>query len=275
MDHPVRNAGWLFLAEGISMNSLHTAALELAERGLAVFPCQPRGKAPACDAGLHAATTDPERINRWWRAFPDLNIGIATGAVSRVFVLDVDGDDGEASLRKLEGEHSTLPSTVEVITGKGRHCYFRTGKRKVGNSASQLGAGLDIRGDGGYVIAPPSIHPGGRSYAWSVDAASDFAAAPDWLVTKIEAAKANSKVGKPLEHWHSVLTEPIRNGERNTTLASIAGKLVHCGLRDVILIYDLLMCVNIARCEEQLSADEVETIVISIIQRHLRGRGVI
>jgi len=69
-----------------------------------------------------------------------------------------------------------------------------------------------------------------------------------------------------------VLTEPIRNGERNTTLASIAGKLVHCGLRDVILIYDLLMCVNIARCEEQLSADEVETIVISIIQRHLRGR---
>jgi hypothetical protein len=272
MDHPVRNAGWLFLAEGISMNSLHTAALELAERGLAVFPCQPRGKAPACDAGLHAATTDPERINRWWRAFPDLNIGIATGAVSRVFVLDVDGDDGEASLRKLEGEHSTLPSTVEVITGKGRHCYFRTGKRKVGNSASQLGAGLDIRGDGGYVIAPPSIHPGGRSYAWSVDAASDFAAAPDWLVTKIEAAKANSKVGKPLEHWHSVLTEPIRNGERNTTLASIAGKLIHSGLHDVVLIYDLLMCVNIARCEQQLPADEVETIVISVMQRHLRGR---
>jgi hypothetical protein len=124
------------------------------------------------------------------------------------------------------------------------------------------------------VVAPPSIHPCGRSYAWSVDSASDFAAAPDWLVAKIEAPKAG-KVCKALEHWHSVLTEPIRNGERNTTLASIAGKLVHCGLRDVILIYDLLMCVNIARCEEQLSADEVETIVISIIQRHRRGRSVI
>jgi bifunctional DNA primase/polymerase-like protein/primase-like protein len=270
----VRNAGWLFLAEGISMNSLHTAALELAERGLAVFPCQPRGKAPACDTGLHAATTDPERINRWWHRFPDLNIGIATGAVSRVFVLDVDGADGEASLRKSESEHGILPPTVEVITGKGRHCYFQSGKHKIGNSAGQLGAGLDIRGDGGYVIAPPSVHPSGRSYAWSVDAASDFAAAPDWLIAKIEAPKAG-KVGKALEHWHSVLTEPIRNGERNTTLASIAGKLVHCGLRDVILIYDLLMCVNIARCEQQLSADEVETIVISIIQRHLRGRGVI
>jgi Bifunctional DNA primase/polymerase, N-terminal/Primase C terminal 1 (PriCT-1) len=268
----VRNAGWLFLAEDISMNSLHTAALELAEKGLAVFPCQPRGKAPACDAGLHAATTDPERINRWWQSFPDLNIGIATGAASRVFVLDIDGDDGEASLRKLEGEHSALPPTIEVITGKGRHCYFQFGKHKIGNSAGQLGTGLDIRGNGGYVIAPPSIHPSGRSYAWSVDAAQDFAAAPDWLITKIEAPKANSKVGKPLEHWHSVLTEPIRNGQRNTTLASIAGKLIHSGLHDVTLIYDLVMCVNIARCEQQLPADEVETIVISVMQRHLRGR---
>jgi bifunctional DNA primase/polymerase-like protein/primase-like protein len=253
------------------MSTLHTAALQLAERGLAVFPCQPRGKAPACDAGLHAATTDPERINRWWRAFPDLNIGIATGAASRVFVLDIDGDDGEASLRKLESERGALPSTVEVITGKGRHCYFRTGKRKVGNSASQLGAGLDIRGDGGYVIAPPSVHPSGRSYAWSVDAAQDFAAAPDWLVAKIEAPKTG-KTGKPLEHWHSVLTEPICNGERNSTLASICGKLLHAGLTDGFLLYDLIMCVNIARCEQPLSANEVETIVISVVRSHLRGR---
>jgi bifunctional DNA primase/polymerase-like protein/primase-like protein len=253
-------------------NGLHTAALQLAERGLAVFPCQPRGKAPACDTGLHAATTDSERINRWWRAFPDLNIGVATGAASRVFVLDVDGEDGEASLHKLEGEHSALPSTVEVITGKGRHCYFRSGKRKISNSASQLGTGLDIRGDGGYVIAPPSVHPSGRAYAWSVDGVQDFAEAPDWLITKIEAPKTG-KTGKPLEHWHSVLTEPICNGQRNTTLASIAGKLVHCGLHDAILLYDLLMCVNIARCAEQLPADEVETIVISVIQSHLRGRG--
>ena len=127
-------------------NGLHTAALQLAERGLAVFPCQPRGKAPACDTGLHAATTDPERINRWWRAFPDLNIGVATGATSRVFVLDVDGEDGEASLRNLEAEHGALPSTVEVITGKGRHCYFQSGKHKIGNSAGQLASSAPVSG---------------------------------------------------------------------------------------------------------------------------------
>jgi hypothetical protein len=254
------------------MSILHTAALELAEKGLAVFPCQPRGKEPACDTGLRAATTDVERINRWWHAFPDLNIGIATGTTSGIFVLDIDGEDGEGSLLKLEGAHGALPPTIEVVTGKGRHCYFRTGKHKICNSVGQIGIGLDIRGDGGYVIAPPSIHPSGRPYAWSVDTARDFADAPDWLIAMVASAKgSNGKAGKPLEHWHKVLTEPIRNGERNATLASICGKLVHSGVRDVVLLYDLVMCVNLTRCEQPLSPYEVETIVISVMRSHLKG----
>jgi hypothetical protein len=251
---------------------MHTAAIQLAQRGLAVFPCQPRGKEPACDTGLHAATTDVERINRWWHAFPDLNIGIATGTASGVFVLDIDGEDGEGSLLKLESEHGALPPTVEAITGGGRHCYFRVGKCKISNSVGQLGLGLDVRGDGGYVIAPPSIHPSGRPYAWSVDTTRDFAAAPDWLLTMVAAAKGgNGKAGKPLEHWHTVLTEAIRNGQRNATLASICGKLLHMGVNDAILLYDLLMCVNLARCEQPLSVSEVETVVISMVRTHLKG----
>jgi hypothetical protein len=251
---------------------MHAAALQLAQKGLAVFPCQPGGKQPACDTGLHAATTDVERINRWWRAFPNLNIGIATGTVSGIFVLDIDGEDGEGSLLKLESEHGALPPTIEAITGKGRHCYFRiAAKRKIGNSAGQIGVGLDVRGDGGYVIAPPSIHPSGRPYAWSVDATRDFAVAPDWLLTMVATAKGNSKTGRPLEHWHTVLTEPIHNGQRNATLASICGKLVHCGVRDVILLYDLMMCINIARCEQPLSPVEVETVVISVMRSHFKG----
>jgi hypothetical protein len=251
---------------------MHDAARQLAQKGLAVFPCQPRGKEPACDTGLHAATTNVERIDRWWHAFPNLNIGIATGTISGIFVLDIDGEDGEGSLLKLESEHGALPPTIEVVTGKGRHCYFRTGKRKISNSVGQLGVGLDVRGDGGYVIAPPSIHPSGRPYAWSVDTTRDFAAAPDWLLTMVSAAKGgNGKAGKPLEHWHTVLTEPIRNGQRNATLASICGKLVHCGVRDVILLYDLVMCVNLARSEQPLSSVEVETIVISVMRSHLKG----
>jgi hypothetical protein len=144
------------------MTSMHAAALQLAQKGLAVFPCQPRGKEPACDTGLLAATTNVERIDRWWKSIPNLNIGIATGAVNDIFVLDIDGEEGEASLRQLEQQHDALPPTVEVITGKGRHCYFRIGEHGVRNSVGQIAAGLDIRGDGGYVIAPPSIHPSGR-----------------------------------------------------------------------------------------------------------------
>ena len=87
----------------------------------------------------------------------------------------------------------------------------------------------------------------------------------------VAAAKGgNGKAGKPLEHWHTVLTEAIRNGQRNATLASICGKLLHMGVNDAILLYDLLMCVNLARCEQPLSAGEVETIVISVIRTHLK-----
>ena len=251
------------------MTTLHAAALQLAQKGLAVFPCQPRGKEPACDTGLHAATTEVERISRWWRAVPDLNIGIATGMVSGIFVLDIDGDEGEASLRQLEQQHGALPPTVEAITGKGRHAYFRT-RAATRNSAGQIATGIDIRGDGGYVIAPPSVHPSGRDYAWSVDAADIFADAPDWLHALINGGNNGAAKGKPLEHWHTALTEPIRNGERNTTLASICGKLLHAGLKDGFLLYDLIMCVNIARCKQPLSASEVETIVISVVRTHLK-----
>src|SRR5262249_35806067 len=166
-------------------------------------------------------------------------------------------------------QHGALPPTVEAITGKGRHCYFRM-RGSIRNSVGQIAAGLDIRGDGGYVIAPPSVHPSGRAYTWSVDAPDNFVDAPDWLHTLINAANGKGKTGKPLEHWHKVLTEPIRNGERNTTLASIAGKLLHAGLKDGFLLYDLIMCVNIARCEQPLPAGEVEAIVISVMRTHLK-----
>ena len=249
------------------------AAIALAGKGMAVFPCKPRGKSPLFQGWQEKATRDPDALRAMWAATPAANIGIATGAPSDVWVLDIDGEDGEGSLLKLESEHGALPPTIEVVTGKGRHCYFRTGKRKISNSVGQLGVGLDVRGDGGYVIAPPSIHPSGRTYAWSVDTTRDFADAPGWLIAMVTAAKSGStgKAGKPLEHWHTVLTEPIHNGQRNATLASICGKLLHMGVNDAFLLYDLIMCVNLARCEQPLSVSEVETVVISMVRTHLKG----
>src|SRR5262249_23113300 len=172
------------------MSQLHQAALGLAKRGCAIFPCQPRGKNPACRNGFKDATINLTHINTWWGACPDLNIGIATGTPSGFFVLDVDNKkDGESSLKRLEKANGPLPPSVEVITGNGRHIYFRVGEHgPVFCSRDQIGSGLDIRGDGGYVIAPPSVHESGRRYTWSVDSASDFADAPEWLHALIIAA---------------------------------------------------------------------------------------
>ncbi len=250
------------------MSNFHATALVYARLGLSVFPLQPRGKTPATASGCKQATVDPAVIDRWWGAQPDMNVGIATGSISGIFVLDIDDEAGETTMRELERANGALPATVEAITGKGRHCYFRLGDGDpIHNSAGKIGPGVDIRGNGGYVVAPPSIHPTGRKYEWSVDSASNFADAPSWLIDKIEQP-SNGK-GRPLEDWHAVLTQPIPNGARNSTLAEMTGKLLFHDV-NLVLIRDLLICVNATRCEPPVSIDEIEQIVYSVARTHLR-----
>ncbi len=251
---------------------MHKAAIGYIKRGLAVFPVQPRGKEPVTANGCKGATLDRDIADHWWTSKPDMNIGVATG--DKIFVVDIDEDKGgEASLAKLEKKHGTLPETIEVITGAGRHLWFRTPagrviRNSVGKKSSDLGEGIDIRGEGGYVVVPPSIHPTGRKYEFSVDSADTLADAPEWL---IEAASwpANAPKGKPLEEWHAILTQPIPHGQRNATIASIAGKLLHDNV-NLVLIRDLMICVNAVRCDPPLGVAEVETVVASVARTHLR-----
>src|ERR1700720_3041377 len=98
------------------MSTLYGAAVEYQARGLPIFPCQIRGKAPACASGCLDATTDINRINGWWGRIADLNIALATGEPSGLFVVDVDGADGRMTLADLEDKHGKLPPTVSVIT---------------------------------------------------------------------------------------------------------------------------------------------------------------
>jgi hypothetical protein len=157
---------------------LLTAALEYAQRGWHVFPCRPGSKDPAIARGFYSATTNPETIKQYW-SDPDRNIGIRTGATSGIWILDIDGDNGKANLNGLVAKHGKLPATREVITVDGRHLWFRY-TRDVKSTASKIAPGIDTRGDGGYVLAPPSIHPDGPRYAWANDA--ELAIAPDWLL---------------------------------------------------------------------------------------------
>ena len=154
-------------------------ALKYAMRGVAVFPCWPATKEPACRHGFKHATTNPATIRRWWQANESYNIGVATGIVSRVWVLDVDGAFGTAALVELEAEHGPLPATLTSVTASGCHLWFAYGS-PILSSVGRIAIGLDVRGDGGYVLAPPSVHPDGPRYRWHNN--KSLAVAPDWLI---------------------------------------------------------------------------------------------
>jgi hypothetical protein len=161
------------------------AALAYAERGWPVFPC--KGKKPLTKRGFHDATRDVTAIEQAWRKNPSPNIGMATGDASGIWVLDVDGPAGEASLKALQDHHGTLPPTVAGLTGGGgRHLLFRYQGEPIRNTVSGLGEGLDVRATGGYIIVPPSIHPEtGAEYQWDAKLhpdLADIADAPPWLI---------------------------------------------------------------------------------------------
>jgi P4 family phage/plasmid primase-like protien len=185
------------------------AALDYAARGIPVFPCNPHpdkkqgSKKPLTTRGFYDATTDPDQIRRWWAKWPEALIGMPTGERSGVFVLDVDvaeGVDGEASLMALQEREGPLPETPIVITPRGgRHFVFRHPGGKVKCSTSEIGDGLDIRGDGGYVILPPSTMLDGRDYRWRTHAAEVAPPdAPEWLLGMVcEAAPKQDRQEKP------------------------------------------------------------------------------
>ena len=210
------------------------AALYYASLGWRVVPIRPGQKRPPMESWQHAASTDEKVIRNWYRGlYRGFGIGIATGSASGIFVLDVDvseGKHGDDTLGELERTHGKLPDTVRAITGtNGGHIYFRwpAGHDIRNNAGTRLGPGLDIRGEGGQVVAAPTIHPNGRPYAWEAGYGPDeiaVADAPDWLIELLTApppapAPAPKVGGIPLtdpgdsiaEHvnrshdWHTLL----------------------------------------------------------------------
>ncbi len=249
---------------------MHDAAMRYARRGRAIFPLRPAGKTPLTAHGLNDATVDPAQITTWWRKWPDANIGLVTGVRNSFWVLDIDGMDGESSLRKLEAAHGALPQTVEVITGGGgRHLYFKYPPQgKILNSAGRLGACLDIRGNGGYVVAPPSIHETGRRYEFSVDSHDQLLDAPAWLISLLRQPETH---GKPSNIEGRSFVKEVVKGNRNDALARLAGKLLRDGVNPVLAL-ELCQAWNEARCKPPLEQAEVMRTVNSIAGLELARR---
>lgn len=260
------------------------AAVAYAERGWRVFPlrhvredgecscgpgCEPkrRGKHPVPRShGFKEATANPYVARVRWGTWPGANIGLATGAEYRLFVLDVDGHEGHATLAKLEHEHGQL-GTLRARTGSGgEHLYFTMPEGVELGNRGKFAPGLDTRADGGYVLLPPSRNYFG-SYEW-LNPTAESQEMPAWLVDLVRrgSPKPTSAVTTSLsppgvvapgaDRWALLELERAaqrvartKPGERNDTLNRAAyrlGRLIGGGLLPFPLVYERLHAAGLA-----------------------------
>lgn len=260
-------------------------ALAYARRGWPVLPAHwPRGRGCSCGRpdcpspakhpryhpvdlphGVRNASTDPAVIARWWRRWPQANVALATGAPAGFIVVDVDHrHGGDESLRELERRLGPLPETARAVTGSGgEHILLRYPGVPVRNRSGDdaLAPGVDLKADGGYIIAPPSRHLSGRGYEW------DPAAHPD-----------DVPIAPIPEPWRPLLLDPGRGrlrrdgsplhipaGRRNDTLTRFGGLLRRYGLGEAA-VAACLLAVNEHHAEPPLPEVEVLRIAASVMR---------
>jgi hypothetical protein len=234
--------------------------------GWRCFPCAPRAKTPLLKGWPTLASSDLATIRQWAVKHPNCNWGVATGPGSGVFVLDVDGEKGRASLATLESQHGPLPATLTSHTGRedgGEHRWFAWPvDHSIRNSTKLLGDGLDIRAAGGYVIVPPSIHPTGCPYVW-VDPNVPVADATPWPLNAISTPQ--QPVPTPTAEIGIV-----REGRRNDTLFRFGCYLRRKGWEQSAIESELL-AQNGRRCRPLLPDAEVRTIAASAATYQVGG----
>jgi len=164
-----------------------------------------------------------EELAKWF-SNDNINIAIVTGSISGVAVLDVDGEEGERSIRE---NHLYIPPTPTVKTGRGFHYYFKYGGG-IKNTV-KLYAGVDVRGEGGIVVAPPSLHQLGVKYKWVIPLEEiELAELPDWLLKQLQEKESTIKIYP--DGWVDELLEGVEAGRRHDTLTKLAGHYIAKGL---------------------------------------------
>jgi Bifunctional DNA primase/polymerase, N-terminal/AAA domain len=243
-------------------NEFLEAALQYCERGFACLPLHPGQKKPIAEEWQNQPKPDAQALRDWWATAPKANVGIRVGAISGVFVVDVDPrNGGEDSFEQLVHRYGQLPYTLTVATGGGgRHYYFQLPADGPVQSIPNLFPGLEIKASG-QVVAPPSIHPDtGRLYDWDglrTFTDTPIAEAPGWLLKLIREhrpAAVNGKAG-------AVDCDQIQVGQRHITLVRHAGVLRNAGWTAGEIL-DGLVVMN-RRCVEPLSDDELRVMAAS------------
>ncbi|HEX7998663.1 MAG TPA: bifunctional DNA primase/polymerase [Pyrinomonadaceae bacterium] len=242
-----------------------TAALDYVNYDdVPAFPVK-ADKSPYTPNGFKDATRDPATVRLHWRKFPDANIGIPTGEASGWLVLDIDPrHGGDASLTALIEEHGDawLETMQSRTGGGGHHIIFAYPQgSNIRNSAGRLGEGIDVRGEGGYIIAAPSLHGSGRRYEWLTNFKP--AAPPEWLIRKLtEERGAATQKTQPRAKSGPSIGALIPEGERNQTLFKIGCSLRGQGWSQAEIETELLD-INARRCSSPLPVAEVQKIAKS------------
>lgn len=262
-------------AAPITESRLARAAAKYAAQGWAIVPlhsapggvcscrnatCPSPGKHPRTANGLLDASSDAATVAGWWARWPDANIGFPPGR-SGFVVVDLDGPTGEA-LAQAAG--LLAEPTLEVVTGRadgGRHRWYRHPGGHVPNGAP-FGAGLDVRGDKGYVLLPPSVHPSGRVYTWR-GTLGEIGDLPPTIVGRLQGTPDAQAGPRPdqLPAW-MIPWQTVGEGGRNNTMTRFVGLCYRQG-DDAATVLAKALGVN-SRWTPPLGADEVETIVKSI-----------
>ena len=236
-------------------------------RGLRLFPVKARAKVPLVKAWQKVATNDLAQLEAWARKWPGCNWGMATGRASGVVVIDVDGKLGRSSLADLKRQGLTLPSTLTVSTGRpegGQHRYYRmpSGGDIRNDESGKIGPQIDVRGIGGYVVIPPSLHESGTQHS-VVDPDVPLAEMPAWL---IERLTVHPPIPTPATTAPSG-KQAVTKGGRTPLLRSLAGTMIQRRM-SLEAITAALLAENFATCSPPLPEAKVRRMAADMLQRY-------
>jgi hypothetical protein len=233
------------------MNAILAEALRLADLGYAVFPCAPGQKTPITPNGFKDASTNPEQIEVWWGANPSANLAIRTNGL---IVIDVDRPDNQW-LANLPDRLSDLADAPLSLTPRGgKHFIFRQpADRRFGCTRDKLAPKVDVRADGGYIVAPPSVFEG-RSYRWAQPLdyeVGKLPLPPNWLIELLIASEIES-----VRSTGPIVAGDIVEGGRDETLFRLASSMRRSGMSESEILAALLTA-NQERCKPPLPESQV------------------
>lgn len=244
--------------------------------------CKSVGKHPHTKHGTRAPLRSGLDVDLYWQRHPLCNVGIATGAASGFVVLDIDpGKGGRTSMNTIWKRYGRPGDTLVSVTGGGgRHVLFKYPGDKVKNANAYM-PGIDVRGDGGLIVAPPSMHGSGERYSWHPDGHprdKALAPMPEWMFTAMVAdeqqkrdhnARRTRRVDRQSRYGRTLdpdLVPAVAEGERNTTLCSIAGRLIWEN-RDEDEVLAMVQGLNETKCQPPLPDGEVTRLVMHAYRR--------